>query len=133
MIHSEFEPQTVVMTRHDRSRRSDKGRLTDIHDDTSVLTTQSYHISYLPLRDLTPSLTLPSSDHCDITDGPVSPSRMSVPVINRFSPVLGWRTFLQLLGCRATESITFSVPDCNSLWSRTDNDLRASCNKEEYF
>jgi hypothetical protein len=37
--------------------------------------------------------------------------------------VLGWRTFLQLLARRAAESIAFSVPDRNALWSRAEDDL----------
>jgi len=94
-----------------------------MHDNKSALTTQSYHISYLPLPDLAPSLPLPASDRCDIAGGPVPPSRRSAPAISRFSPVLGWRTFLQLLARRAAESIAFSVPDRNALWSRAEDDL----------
>jgi hypothetical protein len=41
------------------------------------------------LPDLTTSLSLPASDRCDITDGSVPPSKRSVPVISRFSPVIG--------------------------------------------
>jgi hypothetical protein len=37
--------------------------------------------------------------------------------------VLGWRTILQLLARRAAESIAFSVPDRNALWSRAEDDL----------
>ena len=51
----------------------------------------------------------------------MSPSRRSDPDINRFSPVIGWRTFLQLLTCRTSDSIAFSVPDRNTLWSRTED------------
>ena len=53
----------------------------------------------------------------------VPPSRRSTPVISRFSPVLGWGTTLQFLVRRETESTTFSVPDSNALWSRSDDDL----------
>jgi hypothetical protein len=54
---------------------------------------------------------------------PVPPSRRSAPAISRFHPVLGWRTILQLLARRAAESIAFSVPDRNTLWIRTEDDL----------
>ncbi len=37
--------------------------------------------------------------------------------------MLGWWTILQLLVRRAAESIAFSVPDRNALWSRTEDDL----------
>ena len=37
--------------------------------------------------------------------------------------MLGWRTILQLLARRAAESIAFSVPDRNALWSRAEDDL----------
>ena len=37
--------------------------------------------------------------------------------------MLGWRTILQLLARRAAESIAFSVPDRNALWSRVEDDL----------
>jgi hypothetical protein len=37
--------------------------------------------------------------------------------------VLGWRTILHLFARRETESIAFSVPDRNPLWSRTEDDL----------
>ena len=37
--------------------------------------------------------------------------------------MLGWWTFLQLLARRAAESIAFSVPDRNTLWSRDEDDL----------
>ena len=37
--------------------------------------------------------------------------------------MLGWRTMLQLLARRATESNAFSVPDHNALWSRSEDDL----------
>ncbi len=50
------------MARHVRSRCSTKGHPTDIHDDTNTLTTQSYHISYLPLPDLIPCIPWPVSD-----------------------------------------------------------------------
>jgi hypothetical protein len=53
----------------------------------------------------------------------VSPSRRSVPVINRFCPVIGWWTVLQLLVRRVSESIPVSVHDRNTLWSRTEDDL----------
>ena len=51
------------------------------------------------------------------------PSKRSAPDISRFNPVLGWRTILQLLARRAAESIAFSVPDRNALWSRAEDDL----------
>ena len=50
-------------------------------------------------------------------------SRRSVPVINRFNHVLGWRTILQFLSSRVVESITFSVPDRNVLWNRDEDDF----------
>ena len=103
--------------------RSAKERPTDMHDDKSALTTKSYHISHLPLLDLAPSLPLPASDRCDIAGVPVPPLRRSAPATSRFHPVLRWRTFLQLLARRAAESIAFSVPDCNALWSRAEDDL----------
>ncbi len=53
----------------------------------------------------------------------MSPSRRSTPVISLFNPVLEWWTFLQILARRAAESIAFSVPDRNALWSRADDDL----------
>ena len=37
--------------------------------------------------------------------------------------MLGWRTMLQLLACRPTESNAFSVPDRNASWSRAEDDL----------
>ncbi len=37
--------------------------------------------------------------------------------------MLGWRTMLQLLARRATESNAFSVPDRNALWSRAEDGL----------
>ena len=58
---------SAVMVRHDRSRRSVKGHPTDMYDDTRPLTTQSYHISYLPLPVLLPSIPWPASDSCDTT------------------------------------------------------------------
>jgi hypothetical protein len=51
------------------------------------------------------------------------PLRRSAPAISRFCPVLGWRTMLQLLARRAAESIAFSVPDRNALWSRAEDGL----------
>ena len=65
------------------ARRSVRGRPTDMNDDTSALTTQSYHISHLPLPVLLPSIPSPTSDRCDTTGVPVSPPTRSVPVINR--------------------------------------------------
>jgi hypothetical protein len=53
----------------------------------------------------------------------VGASRRSAPVISRFCPVLGWRTMLQLLARRASESNAFSVPDRNALWNRAEDDL----------
>ena len=61
------------------SLRSAKGRPTDMHDDTSALTTQSYHTSYLPLPPLLPRIPCPSSDRCDTTGVLVTPSRRSTP------------------------------------------------------
>ena len=37
--------------------------------------------------------------------------------------MLGWRTIVQLLARRAAESIAFSVPDGQALWSRAEEDL----------
>ena len=37
--------------------------------------------------------------------------------------MLGWWTILHLLTRRETESITFSVPDRNTLWSRVEDGL----------
>ena len=37
--------------------------------------------------------------------------------------MLGWWTIIQLLVCREDESIVFSVPDRNTLWSRSEDDL----------
>ena len=111
------------MARHGMSGRSAKERPTDMHDDKSALITQSYHISYLPLAALAPILPPPASDRCDTAGVPVHPSRRSAPAISRFSPVLGWRIFLQLLARRAAESIAFSVPDRNALWSRAEDGL----------
>ena len=37
--------------------------------------------------------------------------------------MVGGRTIPQLLARRAVESISFSVPDRNALWSRTEDDL----------
>ena len=81
-----------VMARDDMSGRSVKEILTDmhdIHDDQSNLTTQSHHISYLPLPALEPSLPLTTSNRCDPPGVPVPPPRRSVFPISRFSPVLG--------------------------------------------
>ena len=80
-------------------------------------------MSYLPMTSLTLGIPYPPSDRSDTVDVSVSPLRRSVPVIYRFSPVLGWWTILQLLTCRATESISFSVPDRNTLWNRAEDDL----------
>jgi hypothetical protein len=41
----------------------------------------------------------------------------------RFNPVLGWRTMMQLLAHRAADSIAFSVPHRNALWSRAEDGL----------
>ena len=111
------------MAMHDGVLRSTvKEQSTDMNDITDLDTT-SYNSTYLPLPDLAPSLHLPASDRCDMGDGPVPQSRRSVPVINRFSPALGWWTFLQLLERRADESIDFSVPDRNALWIRVEDGL----------
>jgi hypothetical protein len=75
-----------------------------------------------PMPSLAHIIPCPVSDSCDTTV-PVSPLRRSVPVINRFCPVLGWRTMLQLLARRAAESKAFSVPDRNALCRRTEDDL----------
>ena len=37
--------------------------------------------------------------------------------------MLGWRTILHLLASRTTESITFSMSDRNTLWSRVEDGL----------
>ena len=89
-------------------------------DKTTTSTTDHYHIS---LPSLTPSIPCPDSDSCDTSDVSVPPSRRSAPDISRFHPVMGWRTILQLLVCRAAESIAFSVHDRNALWNRTEDDL----------
>ncbi len=51
--------------------------------------------------------------------------RRSDPAISRFNPVLGWLTIIVHLArlCRAPESTASSVPDCNALWSRAEDDL----------
>jgi hypothetical protein len=79
-------------------------------------------MSYLPMSFLTHIIPCPLSDSCDTTVT-VPPLRRSVPVINRFCPVLGWWTVLQFLARRAVESNTFSVPDRNGLWIRVEDDL----------
>ncbi len=58
-----------------------------------------------------------------LTVGVCAPSRRSASVINRFHPMLGWRTMLHILACRTTEYIAISVPDRKTLWSRTEDDL----------
>ncbi len=92
-------------------------------DMTAALHTTPYHMSYLPMPSLTHSILCPASDRCDTAGVPVPPSRTSAPAISRFNPVLGWRTILQLLARRAAESIAFSVPERNALWSRAEDDL----------
>jgi hypothetical protein len=89
----------------------------DKRDDKTVNTDHTH----IPLPAVAPSITCPDSDRCDITDVSVPPLRRSTPVISRFCPVLGWRTILQLLACRTTESNTFSIR--NALWIRTEDDL----------
>ena len=91
-----------------------------MHDDKTATTADYTHI---PLPSLAPNVPRPAPDRCDIAGVPVPPLRRSVPVISRFHPVLGWWTFLQLLARRAAESIAFSVPDRNALWSRAEDDL----------
>jgi hypothetical protein len=59
------------------------------------------------------------SDSCD-TGVPIEEVG---PRNNRFCPVIGWWTMLHLLVCRVVESNVFSVPDRNSLWNRTEDDL----------
>ena len=54
------------------------------------------------MSSLTLSIPYPVSDRCDTTD---------VTVI------------LQLLACRAADSISFSVPDRNVMWNRAEDDL----------
>ena len=54
-----------------------------MYDDTIDLTTQLYHISYLPLPVLLPSIPCPTSHRCDTTGVSVPPPRRSVPVISR--------------------------------------------------
>ncbi len=80
------------------------------------------HYTHIPLPSLAPSIPCPASDRC-ATAVPVGTPRRSVPVIRRFCPFLGWRTILQLLARRVAESNVFSVPDCNALWSRAEDDL----------
>jgi hypothetical protein len=88
------------MVRHDTlSRRPAKEQPpADIRDDKTANTTADYTV-------------------------PVGVSRRSAPDISRFCPVLGWRTLLQLLARRASESNAFSVPNRNELWSRVEDDL----------
>ena len=79
-------------------------------------------MSYLPLSSLAHIIPCPPSDRC-VTTVPVGVSRRSDPEINRFCPVIGWRTMFQLLTCRVTESNTFSVPDRKTLWIRAEDGL----------
>jgi hypothetical protein len=105
-----------------RSRPPAKKQPADLQDDMTALHTTPYHMSYLPLPSMAHNFPGPASDRCDIAV-PVHPSRRSAPAISRFNPVLGWRTMLQLLARRAAESIAFSAPDRNALWSRAQDGL----------
>ena len=98
----------------DRTRPVKEQPPADMHDDKT---------DTIPLPSLSPSIPCPDSDRCDTGGVSVNPLKRSTPVINRFHPVLVWRTILQLLTCRSTESIAFSVPDRNALWSRSEDDL----------
>ncbi len=84
--------------------------------DDKTANTEHTHI---PLPSLASSITRPDSDRCDIVGVSTSicvppPLRRSVPVIRRFCPVIGWRTMMHLLACRAAESNAFSIR--NALW-----------------
>jgi hypothetical protein len=116
-----FLTKIAVMARYGTlSRRPPKEPLpVDMNDDKTVNTDHTH----IPLPSLPTSITCPDSDRCDIAVVSVPPLRRSTPSISRFCPVLGWRTMLQLLVCRATESNTFSVPDSNTSWNRTEDDL----------
>jgi hypothetical protein len=106
--------EIAVMTRHDTlSRRPAKEQPpADMRDDKTANTIADQ--THIPLPSLTPSIPCPASDRC-ATAVPVGASRRSVPAIRRFCPVLGWRTMLQHLACRAAESDAFSLPDRNAL------------------
>ena len=93
----------------------------DMRDDKTATTTADHN--HTPLPSLAPIIPCPYSYRCDTAGVPVPPSRRSAPAISRFSPVLWWRTFLQLLARRAAESIAFSAPDRNALWSRAQDGL----------
>jgi hypothetical protein len=110
------------MVRHGTlSRRPAKEQSPDdMHDDKTTNTIADQ--THIPLPSLAPSIPCPASDRC-ATSVPVGASRRSAPAISRFCPVLGWRTMLQLLVCRTSKSNTFSVPDRNALWSRTEDGL----------
>jgi hypothetical protein len=110
------------MARHGTlSRRPAKEQpAADMRDDKTANTTVDY--THIPLPSLAPSIPCPASDHC-ATVVPVGTLRRSAPVISRFCPFLGWRTMFQLLARRAAESNAFSVPDRNTLWSTTQDDL----------
>jgi len=90
----------------------------DMRDDKTANTIADQ--THIPLPSLAPSIPCPASDRC-ATAVPVGASRRSSPAISRFCPVLGWRTMLQLLARRATESNVFSVPDRNALWRRVED------------
>ena len=93
----------------------------DMCDDKNATTTADH--THIPLPSLEPSIPYPDSDRCDTAGVSVPPLGRSAPAINRFHPVLGWRTILHLLARWAAESIAFSVPDRNALWSRAEDDL----------
>ena len=101
----------------------------DLQDDSPACIT-SNNIAYIPIPPLAHSIPFSASDRRDTAGVPVPPPRRSAAAITRFHPVLGWRTILQLLARRAAESIAFSVPDRNALWSRAEDGLlNASCSK----
>ncbi len=110
------------MARHGTlSERPTKEQLpVDMYDDKTGNTTADY--THIPLPSLPPSIPCPSSDRC-ATAVPVGESRRSSPVIRRFCPFLRCRTILQVLTRREAESNVFSVPDRNTLWSRTEDVL----------
>ena len=97
--------------------------LVDMRDDKTTNTTADH--THIPLPSVAPSIPCPTSAHC-ATGVPVGASRRSSPPISRFCPVLGWWTMLHLLARRAAESNDFSVPDDNTLWSRSEDDLLIS-------
>ena len=85
------------------------------------LSQSSIYTSYLlrtfdnPLPDSAHTIPYPVSDSNAATGVSETPTRRSVPVINRFNPILGWLSITQCLVRRAAESVAFCVPDSNSL------------------